>query len=85
MADVNIYLPVLGEINSDRLDAAHQLDLRIDRKWKFDTWSLDVYLDVTNVYANPRTLGFNYNFDFSERDAIEELPLVPAIGVRGAF
>lgn len=84
-SDLNIYLPVVGEINSGRLDAAHQLDARIDRKWTFDSWSLSAYLDVTNVYANPRTLGFRYNFDFTEREAIEELPLVPALGIRGTF
>ncbi|MEM9492433.1 MAG: hypothetical protein AAGC55_25020, partial [Myxococcota bacterium] len=85
LADFNIYIPEYGEVNSDRLDTAHQLDLRIDYKWNFATWALSAYVDVTNVYANPRTLGFQYNFDFSERLAIEELPLVPALGVRGSF
>lgn len=84
-SDANIYLPTLGEINSDRLDPAHQLDVRIDRAWEFDSWKLSVYLDVTNVYANPRTLGFSYNFDYSEREAIKELPVFPALGVRGSF
>lgn len=85
LADFNVYIPVYGTINSDRLDAAHQLDLRIDRKWRFRHWALSMYLDVTNVYAHPKTLGFRYNFDFSQREAIEELPIVPAIGVRGSF
>ncbi len=85
LADVNVYVPVYGEVNETRLDAAHQLDLRIDRLWQFDSWKLAAYLDVTNVYANPRTLGFQYNFDYSEREAIEELPVVPALGLRGSF
>ncbi|WP_428266026.1 TonB-dependent receptor [Haliangium sp.] len=85
LSDLNIYVPVYGEVNSDRLDPSHQLDVRIDRTWRFDTWRISAYLDVTNVYANPRTLGFRYNFDFSRREAIEELPLVPALGVRGSF
>jgi hypothetical protein len=85
VADLNYYTPVYGEVNSDRLDPAHALDVRVDRTWKFRTWSLSAYLDVTNVYANPRTLGYNYNFDFTERQAIEELPIIPALGVRGSF
>ena len=85
LADTNVYIPIYGAINSDRLNPAHQLDLRVDRKWQYKTWSLALYLDVTNVYANPRTLGFQYNFDFSERQAIKELPLVPALGMRGSF
>lgn len=85
LSDLNIYLPRLGEINGDRIDAAHQFDLRIDRRWEFNNWKLSAYLDVTNVYANPRTLGFTYNYDYSERQAIEELPIVPAFGLRGSF
>lgn len=85
LADLNVYVPEYGAINSTRLRAAHQLDLRVDRRWRFRHWSLSAYVDVTNVYANPRTLGYRYNFDFSQREAIEELPLVPALGVRGSF
>ncbi len=85
LSDLNKYIPILGEINSGRLDAAHQMDLRIDRKWKFSDWTLSAYLDVTNVYAHPKVLGLRYNFDYSEAEAIEELPLVPALGVRGSF
>jgi hypothetical protein len=85
LSDFNVYIPVYGEVNSERLTPAHQLDLRVDRKWRFRHWSLSAYLDITNVYANPRTLGYQYNFNFKQRQAIEELPLVPALGVRGSF
>ena len=85
LSDLNIYLPVLGDINSDRLEPAHQMDIRIDRKWQFRNWAISAYLDVTNVYANPRTLAYRYNFDYSQREAIAELPIVPALGVRGSF
>ncbi|MEM9488459.1 MAG: TonB-dependent receptor, partial [Myxococcota bacterium] len=84
-ADLNIYTPVYGEINGDRLAASHQLDLRIDRVWKFDQWSLSAYLDVSNVYYNPSTLDLTYNFDYSESQEIEDLPILPAIGLRGEF
>lgn len=85
LADVNAFIPVYGEVNSDRLEAAHQLDLRVDREWKFRTWQLSAYLDVTNVYAHARVLGYSYNYDYTERSAITDLPIVPAIGVRGSF
>ena len=85
VTDFNYYIPFYGDINSDRLPTAHQLDVRIDYKWQFRTWALSAFLDVTNVYANPRVLGVRYNFDYSERESIEELPLVPALGVRGSF
>ena len=84
-SDFNVYLPVYGAANSDRLNAAHQIDLRVDRKWKFNTWTLSAYLDVQNVYAHPKTLGFTYSYDFSRREAIKEIPILPAFGIRGSF
>ncbi len=85
LSDVNIYLPELGEINSDRFANDHQLDLRIDRKWEFEKWKLELYLDVTNVYAHARLLGYSHNFDYSERFPITEVPILPALGFRGTY
>lgn len=36
-------------LNTQRNPDAYQIDLRIDKKYFFDTWSLNVYLDVENV------------------------------------
>lgn len=85
MSDLNAFLPVYGTVNSERIEDAHSMDVRIDRKWKFDSWELSAYVDVTNVYAHARVLGYTYNYDFSERQAFKELPFVPALGVRGSF
>lgn len=85
LADVNAFIPQYGEVNSARLESQHQLDLRVDRAWTFRTWTLSAYLDVTNVYAHARVLGYSYNYDYTQREAITELPVVPAIGVRGTF
>lgn len=85
LSDLNIYLPVLGEINSSRHDNDHQIDIRVDRKWKFPAWELELYLDVTNVYAHAKLIGYSYNFNYSQREAITEVPFLPALGVRGTF
>lgn len=37
-------------INSERLGAFHQLDIRVEKSWYFPKWSLSLYLDVQNVY-----------------------------------
>lgn len=44
--------PVLdySQINAYRLDAFHQLDLRIDKKYYFPKWNLNWYVDIQNVY-----------------------------------
>jgi outer membrane receptor protein involved in Fe transport len=85
LSDFNTYVPVFGEVNTDRIEDAHQLDVRVDRKWTFEDWELSAYLDVTNVYAHARTLGYQYSFDYMEREAFTTLPIFPALGIRGAF
>lgn len=85
LADANAYIALYGPVNSSRIEAYHAMDVRIDRKWTFKTWELSAYLDVTNVYAHARVLGYSYNFDFTEREPITELPFLPALGVRGTF
>ena len=39
-----------SRFNEERLGAFHQLDIRIDKQYYFDKWSLMVYLDIQNVY-----------------------------------
>ncbi|ERM82865.1 ferric aerobactin receptor [Rhodonellum psychrophilum GCM71 = DSM 17998] len=38
------------QINAVRLPAFHQLDLRIDKKYFFEKWSLNWYFDIQNAY-----------------------------------
>ena len=40
-----------AQLNSGRNAAFSQLDLRIDKKWFFKNWSLDVFMDVQNVFG----------------------------------
>jgi len=39
-----------SQLNTLRLDPFHQLDIRIDKQYFFDKWSLMFYIDVQNVY-----------------------------------
>jgi hypothetical protein len=38
------------QINAIRLDPFHQLDLRVDKKYFFDRWNLNWYIDIQNLY-----------------------------------
>lgn len=44
-------LPNFAQLNTERLKPAHFLDIRVDKKWFFKKWALNVYIDVQNVYA----------------------------------
>ena len=38
------------KINQENTGIFHQLDLRIDKKYYFKKWALDLYLDIQNLY-----------------------------------
>jgi outer membrane receptor for ferrienterochelin and colicin len=46
--------------NTLRLDGFNAMDLRVDKKWNFKGWSLNLFLDVQNLYnsLNPSSPGF---------------------------
>jgi hypothetical protein len=44
------------QLNTLRSGATMQLDLRIDRKWEFKGWALNLYLDIQNA-LNQQTVG----------------------------
>ncbi len=54
-----------NRLNTFRGADIHALDLRIDKKWFFDKWSLNVFFDIQNLY------GFTTNQDelVLDRDA----------------
>ncbi|MFC2176265.1 TonB-dependent receptor domain-containing protein [Bacteroidota bacterium] len=49
-----------SQLNGERLKPAHFLDLRVDKKWFFKKWALNIYLDVQNVYAFKAQQAPNY-------------------------
>ncbi|HVV53185.1 MAG TPA: TonB family protein [Polyangia bacterium] len=79
------YVAIAGAINSARLGAFDQLDLRADKIFTFDRWRFSAYLDVQNVFRadNPEAVGYNYNYTIAH--PITGLPLLPILGVRGDF
>lgn len=42
--------PDYSRYNSQRLGAFHQLNLRVDKEFFFDKWSLISYIDIQNIY-----------------------------------
>jgi TonB family protein len=84
-ASKDLYNPVYGATYSDRVPAFHQLDIRVDKRWIYNTWMLTAYLDLQNVYnrANPESPEYNYNF--SKRRWSQGLPIYPILGVKGEF
>jgi len=54
------------QYNQLRFDPFHQLDLRVDKEWFFNRFTLNLYVDVQNVYNYKTTSS---TFLVQERDA----------------
>jgi TonB family protein len=85
LASFDAYLPIYGATNSLRVPTFHQLDVRVDKTWTFDTWMLDAYLDVLNAYNHRSIEGSAYSYDFSQHAYYEGLPIVPTLGLKASF
>jgi TonB family protein len=69
--------------NASRLPAFHQLDLRVDKTWKFEAWQLTAYLDVQNAYNRQNVEAISYNYNYSKTSSVSGLPILPIVGVKG--
>ncbi len=45
-------IPDYDRLNTQRASAFSAIDLRVDKKWFFDKWSLNVFLDIENLTGN---------------------------------
>ena len=81
-ADVDVYSPAQGPVNTGRLPAFNQLDVRFDKTFLFRRWILKVYLDITNIYNNQNVEVNQPNYDFTRRAALTGLPIIPSFGIR---
>lgn len=79
--DRNRYEPVFAETNSGRETAFHQLDLRVDKTFVWDTWRLAVYLDIINVYDSENVESSFYSYDYTETRTVTGLPFFPTLGI----
>jgi hypothetical protein len=84
-ANSDFYVPVYGPVNSARDPLFHQLAVRIEKAWKFQSWQLATYLDVQNVYNHRSQEGLQYSYDYRHSTPVAGLPILPSLGVRGEF
>ncbi len=54
-----------SRLGSVQLDPFSQLDVRLDKKWSFKKWSLDLFLDIQNILAtaNPNEPAYGLDRD----------------------
>ncbi len=84
-ADNGGYSGIPGPTYGQRLSAFHQLDIRIDKTWTFPTWRFGIFLEVLNVYNRGNPEGTQDNYNSTQFQFLNGLPIVPNLGVRGEF
>jgi hypothetical protein len=84
-SDDDIFRPIQGARNSDRFSGFFSWDVRVDKKWVFDTWILSLYLDVQNLSNRKNTETLNYSFDYTQSEEVSFIPILPTLGLKGEF
>jgi hypothetical protein len=84
-ADAGEYDSVRGDQRSQRTPSFHQLDLRAERSWLFNNWSIGLYLDIQNVYNHQNVEATRYDYRFRQSAQVNSVPFLPTLGVRGQW
>ncbi|HEY4059620.1 MAG TPA: TonB family protein [Kofleriaceae bacterium] len=84
-ADSGTYIPVKGDKNSIRQPLFTQLDVRAEKTWIYNTWTLGAYLDIINVTNNTNVEATQYDYRFKDSAPVTSFPFLPTLGVRGTW
>jgi outer membrane receptor protein involved in Fe transport len=79
----DLYQPVFGPVNSTRLPAFVQVDLRVSKRFRLARDSeLETYLDVQNVSNRQNAEEVIYDQTFTKKGFIRGVPILPVLGAR---
>ena len=71
--------------NSARVRANHGLDVRVDRRWLFESWTLITYIDIQNIYNRKPVTIPRYDVRTGTLDESNALGILPTIGISAEF
>jgi hypothetical protein len=78
-------IPVYAGINSGTLPDYHRLDLRVDRHLVYDTWKLNVYFELNNVYQRQHITAYDYGPNYDKKEPVVAFVIPVSFGVQGEF
>lgn len=83
----NWYL-VEGTPYSARYPDIYKVDMRIDRFFHYNNWTMSVYLDLWNAFNNKTVLFYSYSCDdqgIVTKKANYDFPMLPIFGISAQF
>ena len=78
-------IPVYATINSGTLPIYHRLDFRFDRVVVKNTYKLNWYIELNNVYFHQNVVGYTYDPTYTKKSAIYPFVLPISFGVQAEF
>ena len=75
-ADWGMFIPTYGDLYSARGLPYHQLDLRLDKKIRKKNHTVDIYIDVQNVYAATASDWELYSYDYRATASFTGIPTI---------
>ncbi|MEZ4412518.1 MAG: TonB-dependent receptor [Gemmatimonadales bacterium] len=71
--------------NESRLPTFSAVDIRVDRRWSFQSVQLDVYIDIQNLFGRANVTGTYWNARTQQEEFNEALGVLPTLGVNVEF
>jgi len=71
--------------NTLRFDAQHSLDIRVERRWLFESLTLITYVDIQNVYNNRNRTSIRWDSRTNSISDNTPIGILPSIGVSLEF
>ncbi len=83
-----VFVVVDGERNAARYPSYHKLDVRLDRTFRFASWTLTAYIDLWNLYNRQNVLSYSYQV--GPDGEVQTTPrydfgILPVIGLSAKF
>ncbi len=78
-----LFAPQDPNVSQERLPTYHQLDVRVDYRFRLGPFDMSAYLDVINVYYAQNTEAWLYQYDFARRTNFPGVPILPTLGLTG--
>lgn len=69
---------------SDRLPDYVRIDVRAQRRWLFQQWTLTAYLEILNI-LDRKNVSMDFVNSSGQTDTVPDLPLFPNVGVEAKY
>ena len=81
----NLVQPAGSQLYTERLPDYLRIDVRGGREWRFQTWSLKLYVEVLNLLDRKNPAMEFVNSSTGKTDTVDDLPRLPNVGLEAKY